>query len=422
MNYVAECEITLSKKLEKIFEKGEPIYIYVAPLQGNQGRAQIKFTSPDNIQIDAIKGMDTSLLMKLVDVGIDAPTLEESEVPVQNLFATSIPNNQIEVSTSANPEENVIAKITSGSAHRYAEAQNMIREAQNTLASIDAEIKQEEQAPQPPKRTFDDPPETTTSARKKVIIRNYDDLIEIIQCIKGADKDLPEFDESKKRDRNYCMSHERKMSQCVKLPFPLYVKNKKPNKLEILDLGTMLDGEEVFDLSVVPARKLLASRDLRVCMDYGYIAFATRDEFKQWRVKYAEKINDIREDATKGSGLKVYDKPEQAEDDMYRGGNNEADDGPSHFITNPHAKKQPLQQQIRQQSSTSPSASPTKGSEIEITMGAQPDVDVRDEDWVDPELKQLVGSMPTERDPNAPVIQTTIIPPSKTQKKIARLD
>jgi len=82
MNYVAQCAITLSKKLEKLLEEGEPISIYVQPIRKNKSVAQVRFTSRANVSEEDVRNAgDTSILLSFDEVSIDAPDLDSDIQP-----------------------------------------------------------------------------------------------------------------------------------------------------------------------------------------------------------------------------------------------------------------------------------------------------------------------------------------------------
>lgn len=401
MNYVAECEITLSKKLEKIFEKGEPAYIYIAPIQGNKGKCQIRFVSPQGISVKDLKDIgDTSLLLKFTEAGFDVPNLEATP-PIQNIFSNEATDEAIASDVSKNPKENIVAKITSQTEARIERNQLKQRVEQQAKENVDQ--------PQ----------------RKKIILRNYDDVAALLSRLPGIERDLPQISAEKKMDRQAAIAYEKQLNQCAKLPYSLYVKNNARGKLEIQDLEIILSHQQVFDISSVPARKLINSRDFRICMERNLISLATKEMYEQWQKKHAEEIAGLADGtntAADGRGLKAYGSVDEAGDAMFsKEESTVIEDGmESRFIDPKSGKKidAPRKQAIVKK------AEEVEAQPLDFTNEVQdPNADGADSlvEYVEPGLRDVISTLPEERGSASPLPEI-VRPPSKTHKAIQRLE
>lgn len=424
MNLLAECEVVLSKKLEKIFEKGEPISIYIAPFRSNRSRAQIRFSAPDGTNIEEVKALgDTSLLFRFIDVGHDAPNLTNDK-PVQSLFATQVENQDVEVDAEAPQQDNVVAKITSGTAERVAKAQ-----ANATVRKLPVQPPAPPQ-PQQPVAPPQPPPPPAPPQKQRIVLRTHEDLVNLLSRLPGVDKEMPQINEGKRLDRDSAIRYEKQLRQMTRLPFSLYARNNLKGKLEIQDLNTIMKPGEVWDLSSVPARQLIMSRDFRICMESKYISFASKDDYLAWQKDYSERVQNLTGEARAvgDRGLQAYGSASAAAEALYTSdkGSSIEDGGASKFITKEQlAAKVAAKTALRAGRFPAPSqAQEIKGEVVDFTEELQnPEAEVTDDlsKWVDdPTVKSMLSQFPDERAPGQE-LPKTIHPPSKSHKPIRRV-
>ena len=86
MNFILECDVTLSKKMEKICEAGEPVSINISGIRGNKGRAVVRVTAPSGVTAEDLAGIgETSLMLKATAVSDDVSSLMD-QTPQAQIF------------------------------------------------------------------------------------------------------------------------------------------------------------------------------------------------------------------------------------------------------------------------------------------------------------------------------------------------
>jgi len=246
MNFILECDVTLSKKMEKICENGEPVSINITGIRGNKGQGVMRITSPSGVTIEDLAGIgETSLMLKVTNITDDIASL-----------ATQQPQAQIFGSERTNmPEPPAIKKI----------------------AKTDSKIPQGD--PHPLSVNSVGRPTQQKKASAKSIM-DFDELTDALLKVPGIENpDPPAVPEGQRLSRPEAIKFEMSVPR---LSTGAYVRSKIQSKLLVDDIGITFLPMGACDLSRYPAKKLLASADLRWCIENDKIEFISMDEYLAW--------------------------------------------------------------------------------------------------------------------------------------------
>lgn len=419
MNFIAECEVTISKKLQKIFEESEPVSIYIDPIKKNKAKAHFRFVAQNGVNEKVIKESgETSLIFRFNEVAPDIPDFDSGREPLQSIFVSDAEVVDTESRVSAKNELDITERLTSGTEVRQAKAKEMLHaEGHKPLHSS-------AQSTVPlPESLSPFPTVKITKGDKsiRITIDSYQNLMKVLQCVPGINKDLPKIDETKKLDRRSALTYEKQLRQLPKLPFSLYVRNIRGGQLEIQDLDLIMKHDEVIDISQIAAHKLLTSRDVRICMEHEFVRIVTRQEYDAWRENLQIQIETTPHEARAitGSSLDVYGSIDEAADEMFRGGHeaNIDESGPSKFIDTKEttaSAKVPLRR-----TGETPTGVPIDFTTELVDSNVNYDVDDPSK-WISPELEGLVQTIPDEIEGRVPLPKISHLP-SKTHSPIQKV-
>lgn len=310
MNCMLVCEVTMSKKLEKFCEEGEPVSIHVDSIKGNKGRAMIRMVVKNGSDLaEMAKIGETSLILKVLNAEEDVPSLETGRSGVSMFSGVG----RVDGSTAT--EKAVLSHATPNSklgdphpmhkqiAKQEATAKAEVREAlrQQTAPSKPqtAAPRAAPQAPEPlPENTA---PETVEDDNS---ILTYDDLMSELEGVRNIDKEI-EMPKQLSGDKVGRQAAIKIAESIPRMSRHVYVRNLMKNCLIIQDIQLnsqsclSFQPGEVCDMSRFPAKLIRDSNDLKWCMETGKITFVTRADF----VKYIESISGLTSDSR---GLQVY--------------------------------------------------------------------------------------------------------------------
>ena len=264
MNIQIRCEVTLSKKLEKICEFGEPIEVRISPVRGNKAEAFIRLVTQRGVALEDVALIgETNFGIRVLDAGEEAPTLTNDEPPVSTLFARSA----------------------------------TIAASEPTLIGIPAPAKPGEIA-QLPKNAISSPvlvTPPTTPSRLAQPIMSYAELMEELTQVKGIDAPIPEAQAKDKltgrMSRQEAEDFENKLRGLPKLVRSTYIGNLKGGSIVVNDISQIIKFGEIIDFSKIPARRLLESRDLRGLLLQKILKFCTEAEYLTY-VNAASSVHD----------------------------------------------------------------------------------------------------------------------------------
>jgi hypothetical protein len=249
MNVQIRCEAILSKKLEKIAEAGEPIEIRIAAVKGNKAEAVIRIVTNKSAVLDEIRKLgETNIGFKISDAGEEAPNIVDDK-PLHMLFAKEA------VITPSSP-----TPVTVTPASKSTE----------TPIPKNAAIK----------TAIVPPPAPVTNLTKPIM--NYAEMMEALMQVKDVDQPMPTArakDGSERMSRQEAQEFEEKILNLPRLIRPVYVGNLSTGSIVVNDLNQTIELGQIFDLSKVPARRILESKDLRGLLLKNILKFCTEDEY-----------------------------------------------------------------------------------------------------------------------------------------------
>ena len=264
MNIQIHCEATLSKKLEKIAEFGEPIEFRLGPVRGNKADAYIRIVTKNGVSIDEIAKMGiTSIEFKVQDAGEEAPTVQNDSRPVSTLFSSNaqiVPGDALPIAVplpakSANP---AITKT----------AQQVTTNAPIPKNVMDAPV-------------LVTPPVTQTSVAIQPIM-SYAELMDVLMATTGIDQSIP-APKAKSADgrltRKEAQDYEEQIKNLPKIIRPVYIGNMTGGTIIINDLNQAIKLNEIIDFSRLPARRLVDSRELRGLLLQNRLKFFSEAEY-----------------------------------------------------------------------------------------------------------------------------------------------
>lgn len=368
MNISMQCQFTVSKKLEKILTQGEPVWIQLEAVHGNRGTGWIRFSS--DVQPKPSDIGQTSIMLEPVKVKEESIDYQESP-PVQTFFGKNAKGGQpvqamagtairtdpdAELSTHrtpwaskmagkpaikragvapkpsvepppdpyvepqepeepVEPQEPAEAPEEPQEPQEGDEPQEVAGEAQNGSQELQEPPEEpQEEIPRPSPRQA--PRQAPRPAQKpQAGIMDYGALMGVVDAM----GDLPEEQEENRPggpvSRSEAVKMEKAGMMAPKIPVSAYVYNPRAGSIEVADLGESIAGNEALDLSRLPASRLKNSRDLRMCLERGYLKFVTRKEY----IAILERKSG--EETDDGRGLKAYsgaNAADKAADEVFR--------------------------------------------------------------------------------------------------------
>lgn len=112
---------------------------------------------------------------------------------------------------------------------------------------------------------------------------SYDEMMHELQQLPGVEQQVPSYTfngmPGSPDERQSMLAYEEAIQRLPHLRRPCYVRNDVAGRIDIQDLGRTLMLDQVFDLSVVPARRILDSRHLRDLCRNGQLNFVGYNEF-----------------------------------------------------------------------------------------------------------------------------------------------
>lgn len=244
MNISLNCNVSLSKKLRALMGKEGSVTLIVSEIKDGKGVGSLSLTG-DGISFDneSFKGETSIQLEPAGEIKLENG--EEDRI-CSNIFS-SVPNK--------GHSENVVSKLAVVNAPEKTQVSTSIKTKQqiNKEASIASTI----------------PP------LAKKWISDMEQLIQVVNKAKtkhsSIDIDLAQTD----REREVLTQMKEKEEA---IDVEAWVVNEKYGNLSVNDLGIALPMGVPYDLSNVSARRLAASKDLRVLIRDGYVKFVSPNE------------------------------------------------------------------------------------------------------------------------------------------------
>lgn len=305
MNVHIQCNVRLSKKLEKFAENGEPVEIYISPIKDGEATGFIKMSVKNNTNMEELNSLgETSIIMRVVRAEESVPDLE-NEAPLQCLFSDRQPGAGGSPTPHFTGESAVdqlaITDPNASPLQQYAppivappptpeQIQQLARQVpqlqqqgrRQPVAQVRSQVSQYattaySQQPQyaqqpPPQPVYEAPP-----------IMSYQELYAELQRVPGIEKEVPllqmEANLSPQSQRQIMLQHEQRLNMLPRLQRPCYLANYNAGRLEIADMGYTMLLNQVINLTNIPARRLLDSRHLESLCNEGYLKFVTKQQF-----------------------------------------------------------------------------------------------------------------------------------------------
>ena len=273
MNVSMNCKISLSKKLRALIGKEGSITLITHELIDGKGQGSLSI-SGENIDIDK-NTFDGETSIQLEAVGGMNLEVGGEDAACSNIFS-SIPNKV--------HSEKIINKIAAVNAPEKSEVPNAIKNKQqvNEEATIAKSI------PSP--------------LCKKWIA----DMDQLMLAVNKAKHKISDVDVTTARtDREKIVLMEMK-ERDEAIEDTAWIINDKVGNLSINDLRISLPLNMPYDLSYVSARRIAASRDLKILIRDGYVRFISPKEKDVFLQKTVGSESDFE-------SLEVFDNHEEAE-------------------------------------------------------------------------------------------------------------
>ena len=304
MNCIVMCEITLSKKLEKFCESGEPVSIHLDSIRGNKGRGMMRIVVPAGVDLAGLNSVgETSLIVKVVSAEEDVPSMPGGKSSI------SVFSGMAKVDGTSALEKKMLLHATDSS--KLGDP--------HPMSQTSAEVRQQPQVRQQPPANQEQASRPYPQAKKEEAvadektIMSYDELMEALSTVQDIDKEIvmPAPGASKEA-REAAIKAFRNIPR---MPTRVYAKNLLKSCLVVQDMplndnsSVAFQPGETCDLSRFPAKLIRDSNDLRWCIETGKIGFVNRQEY----VKYYESLSGLHDD---GRGLKVFGTRNEARGNM----------------------------------------------------------------------------------------------------------
>lgn len=306
MNACLSCKVTLSNKLKKLIAENSTASLSMGIFENGHSVGHLKIELEDYECFEELKSLkNTCIMIEGIECFEDIPKLEYGD-PVQS-FGLISENSKLAI-TDPKEKLNKIKNldVVKAQAKKYAPTV----EEKNTVA--------------------------------KVVMENeYKKMMKQCLEVPGVDKEVT-ISKDKKLSRQEAVKFEKELEKIPKLKTPFYIKNKNVGKLEISDLfigsdSLILQPNEVFDLSRIPAKILLESKGLKsLFLSNKHISLATKEDFENWAEKktfdseleilddrykensiYSEKISSHDDDIDLEKDLEILDDHPEEELSVY---------------------------------------------------------------------------------------------------------
>jgi hypothetical protein len=275
MSISINCKLSLSKKLRALLGKEASLTLVSQDIVEGKGTAILILNSDDiKADIKPEEMGETSIMLIPVEISEESPN---SNSPVHASIFSTIPQKY--------QEETLVQKMAAVHAPEKGQEARAIKS--------EAEV-----------------PEAFSELKNKDCsswIKNMDELANAINVAKskrsGVDPDYAQNAREKA-----ILQELKEKSEAIDIP--AWIINDKVGILSINDLNIALPLNSPYDLSNISAKRIAASKDLRVLLKEGYIRFispAERDEFI---------LKTVDGETESTSGLSIFDNHEQAMDNI----------------------------------------------------------------------------------------------------------
>ena len=316
MNVVIHCEVRLSKKLEKVIESGEPIELYISPTKDGVGSGFFKIVAKDNVTLEQINAVgETNLILRNPQSEELAPNLSQ-DPPLQSIFSDRQPDavapakhfegsTAIEKLAIVNPDQSevlthplppqpnqapseheleVLRKHLPQFAHLFNQpAPQQSPAGRPTVASVKGAAMSYAQKAYGQTQEVAQPIAASPKPSMLQPIMSYEELIHELETLPGIDQMVPppnfEGLPGSMTERHAMVAYEQMLNQLPRLRRPCYLKNSRAGHIEIADMGYIILLNQVLNLSNLPARRILDSRQMQGLITDGYLRIVTHQDF-----------------------------------------------------------------------------------------------------------------------------------------------
>jgi hypothetical protein len=274
MNISLNCKLSLSKKLRAIVGKNATLTLVSQDISDGKGTAILSLDS-ENLNLEGkIEDMgETSIMIVPVELAEESPNVRS---PVHaSIFATV-------------PHKGATEKVVSKIAVVHAPEQEEVSRA----------VKKEVSIP----KAFSD----LKTVECASWIKNMEELIAEVSKVKNKKSDVDLDSAQNDRERAVLLEMKEKEEG---ISTPAWIVNDKTGSLCVNDLNINLPLNAPYDLSAISAKRIAASRDLKILLRDGYIRFVSPE-------KKNEIIMNVTEQEEPSDSLGVFDNHEEAMGNM----------------------------------------------------------------------------------------------------------
>jgi hypothetical protein len=322
MNAVVTCEVVLSKKLEAMCEEGEPVSLQLNGTRGNKARGMLRIVTKPGVGLEDLVDIgETSLMLKTLTADDDVESILDQQRHSSIFTTTDMKGAAPAVAAVAKtdnsssqgdahpmskkpavpPEEKAMAV----SQLRQAEAAKA--QAQAAKASAPAQVRQDIDPDVLAKqkkialleaqmRKAREELEEAAKPAEPPAVSSYEELVEKLSEVEGIENELPQLPEGRKLSRKEAIRMELSVPR---LGVSVYISNELQAQLIIQDIdlskeaSLTLNPGEVYDLSKIPARKVLESNDLKWCIETDKVKFKSRRDYERWFATSAKQTSPM---------------------------------------------------------------------------------------------------------------------------------
>jgi len=279
MNISINCKLSLSKKLRAILGKEASLTLVSQDIVDGRGTAILSLASEGisgDVKPEEIG--ETSIQLIPVEIAEDSPT---SQSPVHaSIFSTVLPKGH---------KSPVVKKIAAVNPPEEGEEASAIKEKVEVPSAF-SDLKDKE---------------------CEKWINDMEGLIAVANVSRSKQSSIDLSTAQNDRERAVLLEIKEKEES---IGVPAWIVNDKAGMLTVNDLNISLPLNSPFDLGNISAKRIIASKDLKILLREGYVRFISPKEKDELVVKHDEK-----EENEVSLGLEVFDRHEEAMDNMSAG-------------------------------------------------------------------------------------------------------
>lgn len=271
MNISVNCKVSISKKLRSLLGKSGSITLVVPNIEDGKGNGVLSLDS--ETLIEQIDTTETSIMITPIEIASYSPNV--SDISQGILFTTT---------SSRGDKEDIVRKIASVNPPERGQEHTSIKK------NIDV-------------------PKAFTLTKNPECKKWIEDMTSLVEAVNEAKNKKSEVDISvAKNDREKAVLMEMK-EKSESIDVPAWVVNEKIGVLSINDLNINLPLNSPFDLSNISAKRIAASKDLKMLLRDGHVRLVSPKEKN-------EIVSRASGEEESDHGLEIFDRHEQAEDSI----------------------------------------------------------------------------------------------------------